>query len=105
MRVDEDKRALRALLDAEPADQRVQTRRALLRELAATRAAGDATKEREIGGKLAAITKEIQAAAAEQRAMMLTAIERAERGRRRHARRKAHRCLRDLHPHSDHRAS
>ena len=78
MREDEGKRALRALLDAEPADQRVQTKLALLDELEAARAAGDATKEREIGGKLAAITKEIQAAAVEQRALMVAAIEHAQ---------------------------
>lgn len=78
MCADDGKRALRALLDAEPADKRVQTKLTLLDELEDARVAGDATKEREIGGRLAALTRGIQTAGAEQRAAMIAAIERAQ---------------------------
>ena len=78
MRGDDGRTTLRALLDAEPADTRVQMRRALRVELEAARAAGDGEKEREIAGKLAALTKDIQAALAEQRAAMVASIERVQ---------------------------
>jgi hypothetical protein len=70
-------RSLRALIELEPTDKRVLTKCDLLDELEAAMASGNTKKQNEIGKKLAAITKEIQNAEAEQRAAMIAAIDRA----------------------------
>jgi hypothetical protein len=75
MPADKDREALRALLDSGPADQRAATKLALTEELEAARAQGNTKKQNEIGPKLAAINKDIQAALAKLRASMVAAIE------------------------------
>ena len=69
--------SLRAFFESEPTDKRVLTKFDLLEELEAAMASGNAKKQNDIAGKLAAVTKEIQAAEAEQRAAMLASIDRA----------------------------
>jgi hypothetical protein len=69
--------SLRDLLLSEPTDKRVLMKFDLLEELEAAMASGNMKKRNEIGRKLAAITKEIQTAEAEQRAAMIAAIDRA----------------------------
>jgi len=69
--------SLRALIELAPTDKRVLTKGDLLDELDAAMASGNAKKRNEIEKKLAAVTKEIQTAEAEQRAAMVAAIDRA----------------------------
>jgi hypothetical protein len=75
---DDGRAALGQLLERGPSDQRARERDALLGELDAAIAAGNASEETALAAKLAAVTKSLQAAAAEQRAAMLAAVERAE---------------------------
>lgn len=75
---DDGRAALRQLLELGPSDQRARERDTLIEELDAAIAAGNAGKEAALAGKLAMVTKSLQAAASEQRAAMLAAVERAE---------------------------
>ena len=69
--------SLRAFFESEPTDKRVLMKFDLLEELEAAMATGNTKKQNEIAKKLAAVTKEIQSAEAEQRAAMVAAIDRA----------------------------
>ena len=69
--------SLRAFFESEPTDKRVLMKFDLLEELEAAMASGNSKKQNDIARKLAALTKEIQTAEAEQRAAMLAAIDRA----------------------------
>jgi len=75
---DDGRIALRQLLELGPSDQRVRERDALVDELDAAIAARNTGKEVALATKLAVVTKVLQAAAAEQRAAMQAAVERAE---------------------------
>ena len=75
---DDGRAALHRLLELGPSDERARARDALIDELDAAIAARNASREAAIATRLAAITKALQAAAAEQRAAMLAAVERAE---------------------------
>ena len=69
--------SLCAFFESEPTDKRVLMKFDLLEEFEAAMARGNSKKQNEIAAKLAAITKEIQDADAEQRAAMIAAIDRA----------------------------
>jgi hypothetical protein len=75
---DDGRTALRQLLELRPSDQRARERDALLDELDAAIVAHNTSREAATAARLAAVTKALQAAAAEQRAAMLAAVERAE---------------------------
>jgi hypothetical protein len=75
---DDGRAALRRLLELGASDERARERDALIAELDAAIAARNITKEATITARLAVVTKALQAAAAEQRAAMLVAVERAE---------------------------
>jgi hypothetical protein len=70
--------AMRRLIEDGPTDPRILARLTLLEELQVAVAKGDTKEQLELGRKLAANAKEIQAAEAEQRAMMLAAIGEAQ---------------------------
>jgi hypothetical protein len=73
--------ALRRLLDLGPSDQRVRERDTLLEQLDAAIAARNPSKEAALGMRLAAMTKALREAEAEQRAAMEAAVARAEAAR------------------------
>ena len=75
---DDGRAALHRLLEQEPSDERVRQRDALIDELDRAIAAQNAGQEAALGTKLAAVTKALQAAATEQRAAMVAAVQRAE---------------------------
>lgn len=75
---DDGRAALRQLLEFGPSDQRVRERDALVDELDAAIGAQNTNREAALAAKLAVVTRSLQAAAVEERAAMLAAVERAE---------------------------
>ncbi len=69
--------SLRPWLELAPTDERVLTKFDLLEELEAAMAGTNMKRRNDVAMRLAAITKEIQTAEAEQRAAMVAAIDRA----------------------------
>lgn len=78
---DDGRAALYRLLELRPSDERARERDALIEELDVAIAARNTSSEAAIAMRLAAVTKALQAAAAEQRAAMQAGVERADAAR------------------------